>query len=92
MIGEPKPLMDIRTAEDTEVAADHITDHVRKLTRDQDSALYVSIPGSRKTPGLCTGSALSLYSRRQDRLSHVLVSAPYESLPDSFYLRRAGGA
>ncbi len=35
--------------------------------------------------GFYAGYALSLYGRPQDRLSHVLVSAPFESHPDFFY-------
>lgn len=31
------------------------------------------------------GYAMSLFGRRQDRLSHVLVSAPFEEIPDFYY-------
>ena len=85
VIGGSNPLTDIRTKEDNDIAADHIVEHIRELTGDQHSALHVSIAGGRKTMGFYTGYALSLYGRAQDRLSHVLVSAPYESLPDFFY-------
>ena len=88
VIGGSVPLTDIRTEHDNAIAADHIATHVRKLTSDRNSALHVSIAGGRKTMGFYTGSALSLYGRAQDRLSHVLVSAPYESLPDFFYPAR----
>ena len=88
VIGDSKPLMDIRTEEDNDAAADNIARHVRRLTGDQNSALHVSIAGGRKTMGFYTGYALSLYGRAQDRLSHVLVSTPYESLPDFFYPSR----
>ena len=80
-----RPLDDIRSPEDNERAADAITDVVRDLTRDDDSALHVSIAGGRKTMGFYLGYALSLYGREQDRLSHVLVNAPYESHRDFFY-------
>ncbi len=85
VIGKSAPLTDIRTAQDNDIAANHIAEHIRTLTSDRDSALHVSIAGGRKTMGFYTGYALSLYGRTQDRLSHVLVSAPYESLPDFFY-------
>ncbi len=85
VIGGSGPLPDIRTKTDNDVAADHIAEHVRQLTNVRDSALHVSIAGGRKTMGFYTGYALSLYGRAQDRLSHVLVSAPYEYLPDFFY-------
>ena len=35
--------------------------------------------------GFYLGYALSLYGREQDRLSHVLVSEPYERIPQFFY-------
>lgn len=80
-----RPLGDIRTPDDNTRAADTISEIVRNLTRDGDSALHVSIAGGRKTMGFYLGYALSLYGRVQDRLSHVLVSAPYESHPQFFY-------
>ena len=80
-----RPLGDIRSPEDDERAADAITDVVRDLTRDDECALHVSIAGGRKTMGFYLGYALSLYGREQDRLSHVLVNAPYESHPQFFY-------
>ncbi len=79
------PLTDIRTPEDNQLAADLITELVRELTADPGSALHVSIAGGRKTMGYYLGYALSLFGRPQDRLSHVLVSEPYESSWDFFY-------
>ena len=83
-------LEDIRTPEDNRVAADFITEQVQRLTADDDSALHVSIAGGRKSMGFFIGYALSLYGRPQDRLSHVLVSAPYESCWEFFYPTRKG--
>ena len=80
-----KNLEDIRTPADNTAAADAITQLLCELTRDESSALHVSIAGGRKTMGFYLGYALSLYGRRQDRLSHVLVSPPYESLREFFY-------
>ena len=80
-----RPLGDIRTPDDNSRAADTITETVRDLTRARDEALHVSIAGGRKTMGFYLGYALSLYGRIQDRLSHVLVSAPYESHPEFYY-------
>ena len=79
------PLDDIRSVEDNTAAADAITEFMRELTSDDNSALHVSIAGGRKTMGFYLGYALSLYGRIQDRLSHVLVSPPYESHPGFFY-------
>lgn len=80
-----RPLDDIRSPEENLICADFITEQVRALTADPDSALHVSIAGGRKTMGFLLGYALSLFGRPQDRLSHVLVSEPFENSWDFFY-------
>jgi CRISPR-associated protein (TIGR02584 family) len=87
VITEPdgKPLDDILTDADNVAVADFITEQVRALTADPDVSLHVTMAGGRKTMGFYIGYALSLFGRSQDRLSHVLVSPPFESLPDFFY-------
>lgn len=79
------PLDDIRTPEQNILAADQISDLLRRLTDAPDTELRVSIAGGRKTMGYYLGYALSLYGREQDRLSHVLVSDPYETNRDFYY-------
>ena len=93
-----QPMDDIRTVEDNSAAADAITAKVRELSADEHCALHVSIAGGRKSMGFYVGYALSLYGRAQDRLSHVLVSEPFEQTLDFFYptpqsrvLKRADG-
>ncbi|WP_297528231.1 CRISPR-associated ring nuclease Csm6 [Thiohalobacter sp.] len=83
-----QPMQDIRSPDDNSAAADFITCLVQELTRDEAAALHVSIAGGRKTMGFYLGYALSLFGRPQDRLSHVLVSAPYESHPHFFFPTR----
>ncbi|MEA3411982.1 MAG: CRISPR-associated ring nuclease Csm6 [Pseudomonadota bacterium] len=83
--GRGRPLHDIRTPSDNRHAADALTRAVRDLTSDPDCTLHVSIAGGRKTLGYYAGYALSLFGRPRDRLSHVLVSAPFESHPDFYY-------
>lgn len=78
-------LSDIKTPEDNEAAADTITALIASLTTDPDTTLHVSLAGGRKTMSYYTGYALSLYGRRQDQLSHVLISDGYESCPDFYY-------
>lgn len=78
-------LVDIRTQTDNQAMADAITEWIRCLTADPETALHVSIAGGRKTMGFYAGYALSLYGRMQDCLSHVLVSAEYESHPEFYY-------
>ena len=79
------PLDDIRQLADNEAIADAITATVRDLTADPECAIHASIAGGRKTMGFYLGYALSLFGRPQDRLSHVLVSRPFESNPNFFY-------
>ena len=80
-----QPLRDIRTPADNERVADFICEHVRGLTADPGTELHASIAGGRKTMGYYLGYALSLFGRPRDRLSHVLVSDPYESSWGFFY-------
>lgn len=83
--GEGNELQDIRTPEQNASAADAITALVGNLTRDEHSAVHVSIAGGRKTMGFYLGYAFSMFARPQDRLSHVLVSQPFESHPEFFF-------
>ena len=78
-------MRDIRQTTDNEAIADLITAQVRQLTADPECAVHASIAGGRKTMGFYLGYALSLFGRSQDRLSHVLVSSPFESNRDFFY-------
>lgn len=80
-----QPLADIRDLTDNARVADQITEAIRALTTDADCALHVSLAGGRKTMGYYAGYALSLYGRAQDRLSHVLVSEPFEQSWNFFY-------
>ena len=78
-------LDDIRDDADNELAADFICDVVRELTADPYGELHASIAGGRKTMGFYLGYAMSLFGRPQDRLSHVLISEPFETLADFYY-------
>ncbi len=80
-----EPLADLKTPEDNELAADSICRKIREFTEDEQTSLHVSIAGGRKTMGFYAGYALSLYGRSQDRMSHVLVSDSFETIPDFYY-------
>src|SRR5690625_559585 len=80
-----QPLDDIRSQSDNLAMADAILSFIAEVTSDPDSAVHVSLAGGRKSMGFFAGYALSLYGRAQDRLSHVLVSEDFETLPDFFY-------
>ncbi|MGY4676971.1 CRISPR-associated ring nuclease Csm6 [Pasteurella sp. P03HT] len=81
--GEKLP--DIRTPEENELASNQIVKLVGELCQNEDSAIHVSIAGGRKTMGFFLGYALSLYGRKQDSLSHVLVSSEFENVRDFYY-------
>lgn len=80
-----RALDDIETVEDNAAVADAILAVLRPLARDPACAIHASIAGGRKSMGFYLGYALSLVGRPQDRLSHVLVNAPFESQHDFFY-------
>ena len=80
-----QPLADIRDQTDNARVADQITETIRTFAADPGCALHVSLAGGRKTMGYYAGYALSLYGRAQDRLSHVLVTEPFEQSWNFFY-------
>ena len=79
------PLNDIRSQSDNESAADCMTALLQKLCQSDDTELHVSMAGGRKTMGFHIGYALSMLGRKQDRLSHVLVSNNFEMNPNFYY-------
>jgi CRISPR-associated protein (TIGR02584 family) len=78
-------LDDIRDDADNQSAADGIAELVRHLSENANTEIHASIAGGRKTMGFFLGYAMSLWGRAQDKLSHVLVSSPFESRPEFFY-------
>lgn len=80
-------LEDIRTPADNEVAADFILEELRKLTENPDTQIIASLAGGRKTMSALLYAAMSLLGRDQDRLTHVLVSEPFDDpgLKPRFY-------
>lgn len=85
---EGQPLQDIRSPADNASVADQIIALVRDWVKDDQAALHVSLAGGRKTMSYYLGTALSLFGRAQDRLSHVLVDAAFENHRDFFFPTR----
>lgn len=81
-----KQLEDIRTAEDNEHAANQICEIIRELTRDEGARIFASVAGGRKTMSIYLTTAMQLYARSWDLLSHVLVNQEFEGLPDFYYI------
>jgi CRISPR-associated protein (TIGR02584 family) len=80
-----RTLEDIRLRADNERAADRICEIVRELTSRPETRIHASAAGGRKTMGIYLASALQLFGRKQDVVSHVLVNEPFENHPDFFY-------
>jgi CRISPR-associated protein (TIGR02584 family) len=81
-------LDDIRLKAENERTADRICEIVRELTKLDDVRIHASAAGGRKTMGIFLASAMQLFGRRQDALSHVLVNEPFENHPDFYYIPR----
>lgn len=85
------PLPDIQTPEENDIAASFILEEVRRVAMNPDTPLIASIAGGRKTMGALLHAAVTLLGRETDRLTHVLVSPPYETLPGFFFPGQPGG-
>lgn len=83
--GIKRPAEDLRTPADNAAAADFILDEVRKLTENPDIRVVASIAGGRKTMGALLYAAMSLLGRETDRLTHVLVSEPFDQCREFFF-------
>ena len=81
-------LDDIDSIESSAAFADKILETVREITNDDNSILYASIAGGRKTMSFYLGYALSVLGRDRDRLYHVLVAPPFESNPEFYFPTR----
>lgn len=85
-------LADIASRDENELAAGFILEDVRRIVENRDTRLVASIAGGRKTMGALLHAAVSLIGRETDRLTHVLVNAPYETLPGFFFPGQPGNA
>jgi CRISPR-associated protein (TIGR02584 family) len=86
------PLPDIQSREENDIAASFILEEVRRVTMNPDTPLVASIAGGRKTMGALLHAAVTLLGRETDRLTHVLVSPPYETLPGFYFPKQPGPA
>jgi CRISPR-associated protein (TIGR02584 family) len=82
------PLDDIVTGEDSQAVGEQIARLVEGLAADAATILHCSLAGGRKTMGALLATALQLYGRPGDCLYHVLVSPPFDRVPDFFFPTR----
>jgi CRISPR-associated protein (TIGR02584 family) len=78
-------LSDIRSTGENEAAREFIVRYVAKETRRESIRIFASIAGGRKTMSAYLSLAMNLYGRRQDHLSHVLVSPSEQELDRRFF-------
>lgn len=90
--GRSHELADIRNPGDNEAAADFMLDQVRSITENPDTHLIASIAGGRKTMGALLYACMTLAGRETDRLTHVLVNEPFETMPEFYFPAQTGGA
>ncbi|MDW8309399.1 MAG: CRISPR-associated ring nuclease Csm6, partial [Verrucomicrobiales bacterium] len=84
-------LPDIRNRADNEAAADFLLEQVRAIVENPDTQLIASIAGGRKTMSALLYACMTLIGRETDRLTHVLVSEPFETLRDFWFPAQPGG-
>ena len=90
--GETRELADIRSPGDNEAAATFLLEQVRGLVANPDVRVVGSLAGGRKTMGALIYACFTLAGRETDRLTHVLVNPPYESLQGFWFPGQPGGA
>jgi CRISPR-associated protein (TIGR02584 family) len=81
-------LEDIRNRDEDQIMASEIQRIVRKHTEDPNKRVFAVLSGGRKTMSSHLMSAMQLFSRRDDRLLHLLVSDPFEKVKDFYYPTR----
>ena len=83
-------LPDIVTPEQNDLAAAFILEQVRQVVTNPETRLIASIAGGRKTMGALLHAAVTLIGRETDRLTHVLVDAPFETMPGFYFPGQPG--
>lgn len=83
--GTGTPLADIQTDDDNRAAANTLYRVLRQLKSVPSTHLHASVAGGRKSMSFYMGQAFSLVAEPQDRLSHVLVSDPFENPALKFF-------
>ena len=76
---------DARSEADQEALADYIVKAVAQLCDDSNNTIHASISGGRKTMTFYLGYAMTLFARKDDMLSHVLLTDPQYEISDFYY-------
>lgn len=78
--GQSRQLTDIRSPAENHAAADFLLDQLRQFTENPDLTIIASIAGGRKTMSALLYAGLCLLGRAHDRVAHVLVNEPFDSI------------
>lgn len=89
--GRAVELVDLRSRLDNEAAADFLLEQVRSLVENTDTRVVASLAGGRKTMGALLYSCMTLVGRETDRLTHVLVDDPFDTLPGFWFPAQPAG-
>jgi CRISPR-associated protein (TIGR02584 family) len=84
-------LSDLRNPLENDAAADFLLDQTRGFIETPDTTVIASLAGGRKTMGALLYGCLTLLGRETDRLTHVLVNEPFETLRDFWFPTQPGG-
>lgn len=76
---------DLRSEADNAEAADFILGVISSITNAADHHLIASIAGGRKTMSALMYASMSLVAKETDRITHVLVSDPFDMTRGFFY-------
>lgn len=71
-------MQDLRSGDDSLLAADFILGQLRRFTESSDTIVYASIAGGRKTMSALIFSCMTLVGRDEDKIVHVLPPAELE--------------
>lgn len=83
-----QPAVDLRTQAHHKEAADFIIQALSPICDAADQHVIASIAGGRKTMGALLYAAMSLLGKETDRVTHVLVNEPFDSVRGFFYPRQ----
>jgi hypothetical protein len=76
---------DLRSEEDNSEAADFILGVISSVANAADNHLIASIAGGRKTMSALMYASMSLVAKETDRVTHVLVSDPFDMTRGFYY-------
>lgn len=79
------PAGDLRTSAHNDEAANFIIQTLAPLCDAADQHVIASIAGGRKTMGTLLYTGMSLLGKETDRVTHVLVSEPFDTVRGFFY-------